>query len=927
MGFEAILPNSGVSNLLEDVTIPIKPLIDLGGSQMNAVAVEGADTPSIKVRINGRVDAPIRLVFKATGTATPDEDYRLGEPAGLPGSAPTLEHKPGSDTWTLVVPQGEYHGGLSTAMGGGVISVPFEALDDTLAEDNETAVFTLQAPGVNGASPFIQWNMEDPVCSGTGDTVKQASYVIKERVPTIKFSGRVYNDQNGNGAPDEQENWTSVEPVASNVYVNLVRKNEVISSQAVAPPGRVSVRRAQRYGLQHRPVGLSRQPRPTPPVYWRFNGPESGMLGPYTEGQEALDFGLIPATSASLSKAFDQTRIPQQGTATVIFKLKSSNNGLDQHDGLAFTDLLPEGLLIDGQPQAAQCGGAVSVSVQDGRSRLRFTGGSLPKGTSSCDIRATVRGQTLGLKTNDQSNLSEVSSNLTASVNASIRVGLNYDVDGAVYRDANANGHRDAEEGGIGAALWVKLTPRAGGQCRAPAVDVAPADAASGRYHFSATPAGEYCLIASDNPDPADIAPSTPGWSPLTPADGRLPISISNADLRDRDLGLYRGLILKGRVFRDTGTPGVSSDKTANNGIADGAEAGLSAPACASRRADALFQRHDRRRGRVYAVRARAAGRRPAAGEPIEVAQTNLQGHASTGASVQGKAIAGSASVGGTQYPMTATPTSSASRPAREARGVLDGLDFGDVPDSRLSHDGNLDGTPGAALTFPHVFTAGSRGSLRLSSSAASSPPAQNWSDALYQDANCNGQIDADTDALIDPKQAFELDAGQNLCLVHKQFIPTDAATGHRNIVTLRAELAMPMPRLRSAPSTREDRTTVAQSGALELVKEVRHTGPNCAPLPRPRETGPATTRRGLATGCNIASRTATRISIPCGTWSSPMPRRPSRATSARPAAPARPTAWFARRPAPTAIPPRPRPAPASCGGTSRTRRARRAAC
>ena len=79
-----------------------------------------------------------------------------------------------------------------------------------------------------------------------------------------------------------------------------------------------------------------------------------------------------------------------------------------------------------------------------------------------------MRGQTLGLKTNDQSNLSEVSSNLTASVNASIRVGLNYDVDGAVYRDANANGHRDAEEGGIGAALWVKLTPRAGGQCRAP---------------------------------------------------------------------------------------------------------------------------------------------------------------------------------------------------------------------------------------------------------------------------------------------------------------------------------------------------------------------------------------------------------------------------------------------------------------------------
>ena len=43
LGFEAILPgnNSSYSNLLDNVTIPIKPLIDLGGSQMNAVAIEG----------------------------------------------------------------------------------------------------------------------------------------------------------------------------------------------------------------------------------------------------------------------------------------------------------------------------------------------------------------------------------------------------------------------------------------------------------------------------------------------------------------------------------------------------------------------------------------------------------------------------------------------------------------------------------------------------------------------------------------------------------------------------------------------------------------------------------------------------------------------------------------------------------------------
>ena len=442
------------------------------------------------MRINGRVNTPITLVFKASGTAKPDEDYRLGQPAGLPGSTPTLEHKNGSDTWTLLVPQGEYHGGLSTTVGGGVISLPFEALADDAAEDNETAVFTLQAPGVNGASPSLDWNMEDPVCSGTGDTVKQASYLIKEAVPTIKFSGTVYNDKNGNDALDEQENWTSVEPSGlERLRQPRAQERSRVVAGGGARRGQLSVRRAQRYGLHHRPVGLPANPSPTPPVYWRFKSPASGILGPYSEGQDTQDFGLTPATVASLSKAFDQIRIPLQGKAKVIFKLKNSNNGLDQHDGLAFTDLLPEGLVIDGQPQAAQCGGTVTVSTQNGRSRLRFAGGSLPKGVSSCDVTATVLGQTLGLKTNDQSNLSEVSSNLAVSVNASIRVGLNYDVEGAVYRDANANGHLDAEEGGVGATLWVKLTPRAGGQCQAPALDVVVAHAASGRYHIKAAPA------------------------------------------------------------------------------------------------------------------------------------------------------------------------------------------------------------------------------------------------------------------------------------------------------------------------------------------------------------------------------------------------------------------------------------------------------
>ena len=176
-------------------------------------------------------------------------------------------------------------------MGGG-ISVPFEALDDTLAEDNETAVFTLQAPGVNGASPFIQWNMEDPVCSGTGDTVKQASYVIRNGCRRSNSAAGYATTRTAMARLTNRKTGPRWSRWLRNVYVNLVRKNEVISSQAVARAwARISspcpAIRTTASSCRTLPPA-----RPTPPVYWRFNG-ESGMLGLY-RGQEALDFGLIP---------------------------------------------------------------------------------------------------------------------------------------------------------------------------------------------------------------------------------------------------------------------------------------------------------------------------------------------------------------------------------------------------------------------------------------------------------------------------------------------------------------------------------------------------------------------------------------------------------------------------------------------------------
>ena len=557
--------------------------------------------------------------------------------------------------------------------------------------------------------------MEDPVCSGTGDTVKQASYLIKEAVPTIKFSGTVYNDKNGNDALDEQENWTSVEPLASNVYVNLVRKNEVVSSQAVAP-GAGSYQFAAPSDTDYTIVLSDSPPIPLPrPGLLAFQEPGVRHSRPLFRrpGHTGLRPDARHRGLAVQGVRPDPHPAARQGEGHL--QAEEQQQRPDQHDGLAFTDLLPEGLVIDGQPQAAQCGGTVTVSTQNGRSRLRFAGGSLPKGVSSCDVTATVLGQTLGLKTNDQSNLSEVSSNLAVSVNASIRVGLNYDVEGAVYRDANANGHLDAEEGGVGATLWVKLTPRAGGHAaRRPSTSfgrrgqrplqrdagrrVLPdrlRQQGSGRHH--AIHAGLDAVGAGRRPAAhldQQRGPAQPRPGPVPRPDPQGP-------------GVPR--------YRNAGRP---SGNTANNGVADSAEPGLPGVGVRVQAGGRVYSSGSTDADGAYALFVpvpQDGG--PAAGQPIEVAQTNPQGHASTGASVQGKPISGSASVGGTQYTYDRDADILSFAPG--GRSVLDGLDFGDVPDSRLSHDGNLDGTPGAALTFPHVFTAGSRGSLRLSSSAA----------------------------------------------------------------------------------------------------------------------------------------------------------------------------------------------------------------
>jgi hypothetical protein len=192
LGLEAKLPNTGsTGNLIDDVSIDLIPLIDLDSQPLFTTAEGGTGSTALNIRMNGTVaTGGITVALRLTGTAS-ESDFSLGTPVGLAGTTPTLTHTAGSLLWLLFIPAGQYDAGLgivgNTRYG---ITIPVTAIYDyPLRENAESLIFTLEAPGVDGASPSTRWRQTNPICDGT--SVNQVTYTITETKPLLKVNKRV----------------------------------------------------------------------------------------------------------------------------------------------------------------------------------------------------------------------------------------------------------------------------------------------------------------------------------------------------------------------------------------------------------------------------------------------------------------------------------------------------------------------------------------------------------------------------------------------------------------------------------------------------------------------------------------------------------------------------------------------------------------
>ncbi|MDD5543529.1 MAG: hypothetical protein PHX83_10190 [Acidobacteriia bacterium] len=129
---------------------------------------------------------------------------------------------------------------------------------------------------------------------------------------------------------------------------------------------------------------------------------------------------LTVASPPALSKSFNPTQIPLNGTSTLTFTITNPNSSLAL-TGIAFSDSLPSGLQVASTPGASNtCNGTFAPAASD--TTLNFSGGTLAA-SSSCTLQVNIQGTTAGVKNNTTGNVSSTESGAgTTSNTATITV-------------------------------------------------------------------------------------------------------------------------------------------------------------------------------------------------------------------------------------------------------------------------------------------------------------------------------------------------------------------------------------------------------------------------------------------------------------------------------------------------------------------------
>ncbi|WP_292998274.1 SdrD B-like domain-containing protein [Nevskia sp.] len=543
---------------------------------------------------------------------------------------------------------------------------------------------------------------------------------------------------------------------------------------------------------------------------------------PTSPGNPSNTVNLLVLAPPQIAKAFSPAAITAGGTSRLTLTLTNPNATVltISNPGLIDTfPIVPGAMTVATVPNlATTCVGATvndsaNGALNGGDVGIRVNGGSIPANgacTVSIDVTATVTGSyvnTTGLLNTDNAGSSVAGGTDTLTVNAPVGVSLS----GFVYRDANTNGTLDgAEDWSLGAPVFVNVVQN-GVVLYSQAVP-----AGGGAYNFPNVPSGTYSVIVSDSA--VSLTPAAPDtFRFVFPNDGTQLVTVATTPVSLVNFGLIDGGLVSGRVFRDSGP-------TANDGIQQSpvAEPGLSGVTvrltdCAG----TTFGTTTTNGNGDYFLPVPST---VANGATVCVEETNPPGYLSTGANVAGTSTPDGASttIGGTTYTYTRqTPSERTQFVYSTTVRNYPNLNFGEVLPPVFTTDNTQTALPGTTVDHPHTFTAQTGGSVVFSTSAVPRPQVPDWSEVLYLDSNCSGAIDSGELPITGP---LTLVAGQQICIVNREFVPAAAPVDASNVVTVTATFtyANATPGLTTV-LTHTDTTIVGDGtgAALNLVKTV----------------------------------------------------------------------------------------------------------
>ena len=464
--------------------------------------------------------------------------------------------------------------------------------------------------------------------------------------------------------------------------------------------------------------------------------------GTHTGGNGLLNYPILQTASISAG-TLTLTGFARPGSVIELFIANPDPSGFGQ--GQTFVTTLTEGSASDLDNTTGTYGPAAINGISQGTdttNRFKFVI-TTPSGVGAGTVltaTATLAGAT-----------SEFSGNVTVSVSNGIN--------GTVYLDANHNGALDSGETWTsGASVFMNLVSGS------TVVQSATVSAGAGTFSFSSVTAGTYSLVLT-NSATSTVAAAPSGFAFITPSTGLLQITVSNATINNENFGLFKGSMVTGKIFKDTGAGG----GTANNGILDGAEPGLSGVSIkATDGGSTVFDSEVSGSDGSYSLFITPGA------TTVAIIKTNPANYISTGASV--------GTTGGSYNRATDTVTFT-----KATEGFFTGVNFGVVPVNTFQADGAQQALPNTTLFYPHIFTPGTAGQVTFTIAPISSPSNVLFSHVLYQDIACSGVIAASDPVISGPVTTV---AGTNLCVLMKVTVPSGAPLNSSDAAVLTASFS-----------------------------------------------------------------------------------------------------------------------------------------